>query len=160
MIDENFSHCGAGYIGRVATSILLKRGFDVTVLDDCSTGHRESVSESVRFIEGSILNHDDIAQGLIDCQAVLHFAGLSIVADSMKYPDRYWQVNVDGAKNLLDGMRRVKVEKLVFSSSAAVYGEVKSIPIAESAATHPTNPYGATKLAIEKLIEAEIKIQS
>ena len=148
---------GAGYIGSVATAILLERGFDVTVLDDCSTGHRDAVSSQAKFIEGSVLNPESIALALADCSAVFHFAAKSLVGESVEKPDLYFDVNVNGTRNLLDQMAKAKISKLVFSSTAATYGEPEVIPITEVANTKPTSPYGTTKLAVDQMITEEAK---
>jgi UDP-glucose 4-epimerase len=148
---------GAGYIGSVATAILLERGFDVTVLDDCSTGHRDAVSSQAKFIEGSVLNPESVALALADCSAVLHFAAKSLVGESVEKPDLYFDVNVNGTRNLLDQMAKAKISKLVFSSTAATYGEPEVIPITEGANTKPTSPYGTTKLAVDQMVTEEAK---
>ena len=105
---------GAGYIGSTATAILLERGFDVTVLDDCSTGHPDAVQGEAKFIGGSILDTDVVATALSGCDAVLHFAAKSLVGESVEKPDLYHEVNVNGTKNLLDQMAIAKISKLVF----------------------------------------------
>ena len=148
---------GAGYIGSVATAILLERGFDVTVLDDCSSGHRDAVSSQAKFIEGSVLNPESIALALADCSAVFHFAAKSLVGESVEKPDLYFDVNVNGTRNLLDQMAKAKISKLVFSSTAATYGEPEVIPITEGSKTKPTSPYGTTKLAVDQMITEEAK---
>jgi UDP-glucose 4-epimerase len=148
---------GAGYIGSVATAILLERGFDITVLDDCSTGHRDAVSSQAKFIEGSVLNPESIALALADCSAVFHFAAKSLVGESVEKPDLYFDVNVNGTRNLLDQMAKAKISKLVFSSTAATYGEPEVIPITEGSKTKPTSPYGTTKLAVDQMITEEAK---
>lgn len=137
--------------------MLLTQGFDVTVLDDCSTGHADAVPSSIRFINGSLLDRGAIAQSLKDCKSVMHFAGRSLVGESVAKPELYWSVNVTGTRNLLDEMRTAAISQLVFSSSAATYGEPDVIPIPESATARPTNPYGATKLAIDAMITDESK---
>ncbi len=146
---------GAGYIGASAVEIMLGQGFDITVLDDCSTGHADSVPESVRFVRGSLLNPKEIADALMDVDAVIHFAGKSLVGESVEKPDLYHNVNVNGSRNLLDQMHIAGIKKLVFSSSAATYGEPVTIPIQENAPTAPTNPYGETKLAVDKMLGVE-----
>ena len=148
---------GAGYIGSVATAILLERGFEVTVLDDCSTGHRDAVIDGANFIEGSVLSEESLALALDDCGAVFHFAAKSLVGESVEKPDLYFGVNVNGTKNLLKQMSLAKISKLVFSSTAATYGEPEVTPITESAKTEPTSPYGSTKLAVDNLITEEAK---
>jgi len=148
---------GAGYIGSTATAILLERGFDVTVLDDCSTGHQDAVQGEAKFIEGSILDANVVASALSGCDAVLHFAAKSLVGESVEKPDLYHEVNVNGTKNLLDQMAIAKISKLVFSSTAATYGEPESIPITEESKTKPTSPYGTTKLAVDQMITEAAK---
>ena len=148
---------GAGYIGSAATAILLERGFDVTVLDDCSTGHRDAVAGGAKFINGSILDSQVVADALVDCDAVFHFAAKSLVGESVDKPDLYFDVNVNGTRNLLDQMSKANISKLVFSSTAATYGEPEVIPITEDAKPKPTSPYGTTKLAVDRMITDEAK---
>jgi UDP-glucose 4-epimerase len=146
---------GTGYIGSTAVEMLLNQGFDISILDDCSMGHADTVPAGVRFIKGSLLNSDEVADSLADCQAVMHFAGKSLVGESVEQPDLYHLVNVDGTRILLDEMRKQSISKIVFSSSAATYGEPNVLPILETSPTKPTNPYGATKLAIDQMITSE-----
>jgi UDP-glucose 4-epimerase len=146
---------GTGYIGSTAVEILLTQGFEISILDDCSTGHADTVPAGVRFVQGSLLNSDQVADALTGCAAVMHFAGKSLVGESVEKPDLYHSVNVDGTRILLDQMREQLINKIVFSSSAATYGEPKVVPILETSETIPTNPYGATKLAIDHMITAE-----
>ena len=146
---------GTGYIGSTAVEILLSQGYQISILDDCSTGHADTAPAGVTFIQGSLLNAGDLAQALVGVDAVMHFAGKSLVGESVEKPDMYQQVNVQGSRNLLDEMHKSGVTKLVFSSSAATYGEPEHVPILESAPTKPTNPYGATKLEIDQMITAE-----
>jgi UDP-glucose 4-epimerase len=146
---------GTGYIGSTAVEILLSQGFEISILDDCSMGHADTVPAGVRFIQGSLLNAHEVADALQGCEAVMHFAGKSLVGESVEKPDLYQSVNVDGTRILLDEMRKQSITKIVFSSSAATYGEPKVVPILETAETIPTNPYGATKLAIDHMITQE-----
>jgi UDP-glucose 4-epimerase len=146
---------GTGYIGSTAVEILLNQGFEITILDDCSMGHADTVPAGVRFVQGSLLNVGEVAEALSGCDAVMHFAGKSLVGESVEKPDLYHLVNVDGTRIVLDQMRKQKITKIVFSSSAATYGEPKVVPILETSETLPTNPYGATKLAIDHMITAE-----
>ena len=146
---------GTGYIGSTAVEILLGQGFEISILDDCSMGHADTVPAGVRFIEGSLLNAVEVADSLTGCDAVMHFAGKSLVGESVEKPDLYQSVNVDGTRVLLDQMHKQSIKKIVFSSSAATYGEPKVVPILETAETIPTNPYGATKLAIDHMITQE-----
>ncbi len=146
---------GTGYIGSTAVEILRNQGFEISVLDDCSTGHADTIPAGVRFIAGSLLNPSEVADSLAQCDAVMHFAGKSLVGESVEKPDLYHSVNVDGTRILLDEMHKQAITKIVFSSSAATYGEPKVVPILETSETQPTNPYGATKLAIDQMITAE-----
>ncbi len=144
---------GAGYVGSVVTAHLLEAGHQVTVLDDLSTGHREGVPAGAEFTEGRIQD----AAGVLDptYDAVLHFAACSQVGESVADPEKYWRNNVGGTTELLAAMRAVGVRTLVFSSTAATYGEPSKVPITEDDPTLPTNPYGATKLAVDHMISGE-----
>ena len=145
---------GAGYIGSVVAARLMEAGLRVTVLDDLSTGHRAGVPDGAEFVEGRV--HDTAARVLDDSYAaVLHFAASSQVGESVADPGKYWANNVVGSHLLLEAMRAAGVRRLVFSSTAAVYGEPESVPIPETARTAPTNPYGATKLAVDHMIAGE-----
>jgi UDP-glucose 4-epimerase len=147
---------GAGYIGSVVTLHLLRAGHEVTVLDDLSTGHAEAVPDGARFVDGGIA--ETAAAVLADGPAydgVLHFAAKALVGESVEHPERYWHTNVAGTLALLDAMRATAVPRLVFSSSAATYGEPDEVPIPETAPTRPTNPYGASKLAVDLMITSE-----
>ena len=146
---------GAGFIGSVTAHILLSQGFEVTVLDDCSTGHAEAIPPKAKFVHGSLLDKMAIREALEGCSSVIHFAGKSLVNESVTHPDLYWQVNVEGSRNLLREMRDASISRIVFSSSASTYGQPESVPIAENAPARPTNPYGETKLATEQLISEE-----
>ena len=146
---------GTGYIGSTAVEILLTQGYEISILDDCSMGHADTVPAGVRFVQGTLLNPTDVADALTGCDAVMHFAGKSLVGESVEKPDLYHSVNVDGTRILLDEMHKQSINKIVFSSSAATYGEPKVVPILESSETEPTNPYGATKLAIDHMITKE-----
>lgn len=144
---------GAGYVGSVVAAHLLQAYHEVTVLDDLSTGHREGVPAGVHFIEGRIR---DAAKWLDPSyDAVLHFAAFSQVGESVVNPEKYWRNNVGGTMDLLAAMRDAGVRTLVFSSTAATYGEPKATPITESAETAPTSPYGASKLAVDHMISGE-----
>jgi len=145
---------GAGYIGSTATAILADRGYEVVVLDDLSMGHADAVDPRATFIEGSILDADLLRNALVGCEAVIHFAGKSLVGESVEKPELYHQVNVDGSQNLLEAMAIHGIDKIVFSSSAATYGQPIDNPITEESFASPTNPYGASKLAIDKMITA------
>ncbi|WP_432586935.1 UDP-glucose 4-epimerase GalE [Streptomyces sp. HD1123-B1] len=144
---------GAGYVGSVVAAHLLEAGHQVTVLDDLSTGHRAGVPAGAEFIEGRIQDAGKWLDPSFD--AVLHFAASSQVGESVVRPEKYWANNVGGTTDLLAAMRDAGVRTLVFSSTAATYGEPDEVPITEDAATAPTNPYGATKLAVDHMIGGE-----
>ncbi|MFD9966967.1 UDP-glucose 4-epimerase GalE [Streptomyces sp. NPDC059011] len=144
---------GAGYVGSVVAAHLLEAGHEVTVLDDLSTGFREAVPDGAAFVEGRV---QDAARHIgPSYDGVLHFAAYSQVGESVAQPGRYWENNVGGTMALLAAMRSAGVRKLVFSSTAATYGEPASTPITESDPTAPTSPYGATKLAVDHMIGGE-----
>ncbi|WP_414720716.1 UDP-glucose 4-epimerase GalE [Streptomyces sp.] len=144
---------GAGYVGGVVAAHLIEAGHRVTVLDDLSTGLRDGVPRGADFVEGRVQDAAKILDGSYD--AVLHFAASSQVGESVADPEKYWRNNVAGTLELLAAMRESGVRTLVFSSTAATYGEPAAIPITESAATAPTNPYGASKLAVDHMIGGE-----
>jgi len=142
---------GAGYVGSVSVERLVDQGHEVTVLDTLVTGHRRAVVEGATFVEGSVGDPDVLARTLRDrgIEAVLHCAARSLVGQSMVDPALYYHENVVGGITLLDTLRAAGVDRIVFSSTAAVYGEPERIPILESDPTRPVNPYGASKLAFE-----------
>ena len=142
---------GAGYIGSVVTAALLAEGHEVTVLDDLSTGHADAVPAGATLARASL--HDS-ATVLADVrpEAVLHFAAKSLVGASQQQPEDYWRTNVGGSLALLEAMRAVDCRRIVFSSTAATYGEPGSVPIREDAPTRPTNTYGASKLAVDHML--------
>jgi UDP-glucose 4-epimerase len=142
---------GAGYVGSVCAARLVEAGHEVVVIDDLSTGHADAVPDGCRFVQADIASDADtlLAEGF---DGVLHFAAKSLVAESMKEPGKYWQGNVVTSVRLLEAMRRHGTPRLVFSSTAATYGEPTEVPIKETAQTRPTNTYGATKLAIDHAI--------
>ena len=146
---------GAGYIGSVVAESLIDAGHDVTVIDNLTTGHRDAVPKQSRFVEGDIRDHSTMEKafdGGVD--AVLHFAALSIVEDSVRKPLEYFDNNVGGTLALLQAMQRADITQFIFSSSAAVYGQPERLPIEESAPCVPANPYGVSKLFVEKMLAA------
>ncbi|MFE6713014.1 UDP-glucose 4-epimerase GalE [Streptomyces sp. NPDC057695] len=144
---------GAGYVGSVVAAHLLERGHRVTVLDDLSTGFAEAVPAGADFVEGRVQDAARWLDGSYD--AVLHFAAFSQVGESVTVPEKYWENNVGGTMALLAALRFAGVRKLVFSSTAATYGEPAGGPITETAPTAPTSPYGASKLAVDHMIGGE-----
>jgi UDP-glucose 4-epimerase len=144
---------GAGYIGSVVATQLLEAGHDVLVLDNLDTGHADAVPAGARFVEGSIADAEEVlASGV---EAVLHFAAKSLVAESVAAPELYWHNNVVGSLALLDAMRRTGVRRIVFSSTAATYGEPAVSPITEDSPAVPINPYGQSKLAVDHMLAGE-----
>jgi UDP-glucose 4-epimerase len=144
---------GAGYIGSVVAAQLLEAAHDVVVLDDLSTGHRDAVPEGATFVEGRIQQAGDVLDGSFD--GVLHFAAKSLVAESVAKPELYWDNNVVGTLALIAAIRSAGVPRLVFSSTAATYGEPRSTPIREDDPAVPINPYGQSKLAVDMAIAGE-----
>ncbi|MFE9561054.1 UDP-glucose 4-epimerase GalE [Streptomyces sp. NPDC006487] len=144
---------GAGYVGGVVAAHLLEAGHEVTVLDDLSTGFRSGVPSGAAFIEGRIQDAAEYLDPSYD--GVLHFAASSQVGESVVNPGKYWENNVGGTLALLAAMRGAGVRRLVFSSTAATYGEPGDGPLTESSVTAPTNPYGASKLAVDHMIAGE-----
>ena len=142
---------GAGYVGSVCAAHLVAAGHDVTVIDDLSTGHKDAVPDGARLVEADLAEAADdvLAEGF---DGVLHFAAKSLVAESVQRPELYWGGNVVTTFRLLEAMRRHGTPRLVFSSTAATYGEPEQVPIREDAPTRPTNPYGASKLAMDHAI--------
>ena len=145
---------GAGYIGSHMTALLLEKDFEVVVADNLSTGHWEAA-------KGAKLRVGDLRDGAFldrlfsefKIDGVINFAAFSLVGESVKEPLKYYDNNVGGSISMLQAMRRHGVDKIVFSSTAAVYGEPEKQPIEETDRTNPTNPYGETKLAIEKMLK-------
>ena len=144
---------GAGYIGSIVARKLLSAGHELVVLDNLERGHREAVPPGARLIVADLQDRDALLDIVVEgYDGVLHFAALSLVGESMTLPDRYWRNNVGGTLNLLEAMIAADVPRLVFSSTAAVYGQPEQVPIREDAPQRPTNPYGASKLAVDGMI--------
>jgi UDP-glucose 4-epimerase len=142
---------GAGYIGSVCAAHLVEAGHQVVVVDDLTTGHADAVPPGCEFVEGDVAKVAGpvLASGV---DGVLHFAARSLVGESVAHPERYWQGNVETTLSLLEAIRTYGTPRLVFSSTAAVYGEPERVPVTEDARTAPGNPYGASKLAIDHAI--------
>ena len=142
---------GAGYVGSVCTQVLLERGPAVVVVDDLSTGHGDAVPAGAPLVAADMVEAAPalLAEGI---DGVLHCAAKSLVGESVSAPELYWHGNVIKTLQLLEAMRAARTPRLVFSSTAATYGEPESVPIDEDAPTRPTNAYGATKLAIDHAI--------
>ncbi|WP_455760829.1 UDP-glucose 4-epimerase GalE [Eshraghiella crossota] len=146
---------GAGYIGSHTVYALIEKGVDVVVIDNLETGHIEAVHEKARFYKGDIRDRAFV-DSVLDKEkidAVIHFAANSLVGESMVNPLKYYDNNVNGTKVLLQSMVAHGLDKIVFSSTAATYGEPEKVPILETDRTEPTNTYGETKLAMEKMFK-------
>ena len=146
---------GAGYIGSHTALELVKSGRDVVIADSLVTGYKKAIPEKARFYQGDIRDFEFLdnlfQQEKID--AVIHFAAYSLVGESVANPLKYYGNNLYGTKILLEAMVKNNIDKIVFSSTAATYGEPENIPVLESDRTCPTNPYGETKLAVEKMFK-------
>lgn len=146
---------GAGYIGSHTVLELLKREEEVVVIDNLQKGHTAALLSGAKFFEGDLRDPAFLDQVFTENEidAVVHFAADSLVGESVENPLKYYDNNVGGAITLLKAMSKHNVKKIVFSSTAAVYGEPDQVPILETLLTNPTNPYGETKLAIEKMLK-------
>lgn len=147
---------GAGYIGSVVVEETLNAGHKTVVYDNLVKGHREMVAPDAVFVEGDLLDGELLANALRDhnIEAVIHMAAYSLVGESVSDPAKYYRNNVAAGLSILDAMREYGVTKIVFSSTAAVYGEPERQPVEEADRTAPTNPYGDTKLAFEHALKA------
>lgn len=146
---------GAGYIGSICVRLLLDAGHQVVVVDDLSTGHQDAVDPRAELVSARV--HDAADWMTPDFDAVLHFAAASLVGESVQHPELYWDNNVVGAIRLLDAVRRAGIPRMVFSSTAAVYGNDAGVPLTEESPAAPINPYGASKLAIDHMLAAEAR---
>ena len=143
---------GAGFIGSVLSSYLLDHGYEVVVVDDLSTGHSKTIDSRASFIQASILNKAALVEVLAGVNTVIHCAAKSLVEESVSSPELYKQINTEGSRILLEAMSEAKVLNIIFSSTAAVYGDSKIQPILESFEIIPVNPYGKSKIEAERLI--------
>jgi UDP-glucose 4-epimerase len=145
---------GAGYIGSVCAELLLDEGHTVAVFDNLSEGHHAAIDSRAEFIEGDLGTIDQIQSALKEFQpdAVMHFAASALVGESMQNPSKYFRNNIGNGLNLLDGMIATGVKRLVFSSTCAIFGPPKRVPIDETLEKHPINPYGESKLGFEQVL--------
>ena len=146
---------GAGYIGSITVQTLKKAGFEPIIFDNLVTGHKESVTQE-KFYQGDLVKDFNLLEKVLKeekPEAVIHFAAMSLVGESVQNPQKYFTNNLKGVLNLLEMMMKNKVLKIVFSSTAAVYGEPQKIPIEEDDPKAPTSPYGESKLMIEKILD-------
>ena len=143
---------GAGFIGSVLTTYLLDHGYELVVLDDLSTGQIKTIDSRASLIQANILEKSALVAALVGVNTVIHCAAKSLVEESLSKPDLYGQVNTEGTRFLLEAMKETGVSNIVFSSTAAVYGDSKIQPILESTEINPVNPYGRSKIEAERLI--------
>ena len=145
---------GAGYIGSVCAELLLDEGHVVAILDNLSEGHRRALDPRAEFIQGDLEDRQSIEKLLAKQKpdAVMHFAANALVGESMQNPSKYFRNNIANGLNLLDAMVSGGVEKIVFSSTCAIFGPPERVPIDENTPTRPINPYGESKLAFEKIL--------
>ncbi|MEV6345734.1 UDP-glucose 4-epimerase GalE [Actinoplanes sp. NPDC051851] len=146
---------GAGYVGSVTSRLLLDAGHEVVVLDNLRTGFREAVAPDATFVEADIADAARVLTPEAGFDAVLHFAGLIAAGESMAKPELYWHENVVKSLALLDAIRAARVPRVIFSSTAAVYGNPVEVPISETAAKAPTSTYGSTKLTFDLALTSE-----
>ncbi|GAA1599752.1 UDP-glucose 4-epimerase GalE [Actinoplanes couchii] len=146
---------GAGYVGSVTSRLLLDAGHEVVVLDNLRTGFREAIAPDATFVEGDIADAARVLTPEAGFDAVLHFAGLIAAGESMAKPELYWHENVVKSLALLDAIRAAKVPRVIFSSTAAVYGNPVELPITETAIKAPTSTYGSTKLTFDLALTSE-----
>ena len=149
---------GAGYIGSVLVNKLIDAGHQVNVIDDLSNGFVENVGENANFINGSILDDDKLNQALDGVEAVFHLAAKIRVEEGEKQPELYKKVNIDGTLNLINKCINKNIKKLVFASTAAVYGDPEDFPVNENSKVSPVNVYGVTKLEIDKYLEKNAEL--
>ena len=145
---------GAGYIGSVTAELLLDEGHEVAILDNLIEGHRRAVDSRAQFIQGDLADRDQIERALSNTRpdAVMHFAAYALVPESMRDPSKYFRNNVSNGLNLLDAMLTTGVQRIIFSSTCALFGPPDRVPIDETAPARPANPYGESKLAFEKIL--------
>ena len=145
---------GAGYIGSHAVDTLVNEGYDTIVVDSLVTGHKAAINEKAKFYQGDILDEpflNDVFEKE-NIEVVMHFAAFSLVSESMTKPLKYFKNNTAGLVTLLEVMKEHNVDKIVFSSTAATYGVPETLPITENSTTAPINPYGESKLMMEKIM--------
>src|SRR5207249_6130869 len=145
---------GAGYIGSVCAELLLNEGHEVAIFDNLSEGHRGAVDSRTHFIEGELADRREIQTALSNhrSDAVMHFAANALVGESMQNPSKYFRNNICNGLNLLDAMVAAGIQRIVFSSTCAIFGPPDRVPIDETAPARPISPYGESKLAFEKIL--------
>src|SRR5213079_3418986 len=145
---------GAGYIGSVCSELLLNEGHEVAIFDNLIEGHRRAVDSRARFIEGDLADRGQIERALSNTRpdAVMHFAAYALVPESMHDPSKYFRNNIANGLNLLDAVVARGVQRIIFSSTCAIFGPPERVPIDETAHPRPVSPYGESKLAFEKIL--------
>jgi UDP-glucose 4-epimerase len=146
---------GAGYIGSNVAALLLEAGHEVVVLDNLSEGRESNIPEGAEFVKADVSDFGKVFSRADKIDAVLHFASSLSAGESVKKPEKYWQNNTVASLALIEDMRQLGIKKLIFSSTAAVYGNPEVTPITEDARTAPLNPYGMSKLAVDMIISSE-----
>jgi UDP-glucose 4-epimerase len=146
---------GAGYVGSNVAALLIEAGHEVIVLDNLSQGRRAGVPDGARFVAADVADFGTVFSAADKIDAVLHLAAYLSVGESVTKPELYWSNNTIASLRLLSALRDLGIKKLIFSSTAAVYGNPETTPITEDAPTRPTNPYGMTKLAVDMAISGE-----
>jgi len=146
---------GAGYIGSVCAELLLDEGHEVAIFDNLTEGHRRAVDPRAIFIQGELADRMRVQAALSDARpdAVMHFAANALVGESMRDPSKYFRNNICNGLNLLDAMIAARVQRIVFSSTCAIFGPPERLPIDEATPARPINPYGESKLAFEKILQ-------
>lgn len=146
---------GAGYIGSVTTKMLIDDGHEAVVFDSLERGHRSAVDARATFIQGDLRDRSSILKAVSDAKpdVVMHFAAYALVGESMEHPERYFDNNVRGGIHLAEAMLKARVRKIVFSSTCATYGEPDQAVITEHTIQRPTNPYGESKLMLERILD-------
>src|SRR6266513_562286 len=145
---------GAGYIGSVCSELLMDEGHEVTIFDNLIEGHRRALDSRAQFIQGDLADRGKIGAALSGTRpdAVMHFAAYALVPESMRDPSKYFRNNISNGLNLLDAMVAAQVQRIIFSSTCAIFGPPEHVPINETAPARPINPYGESKLAFEKIL--------
>jgi len=146
---------GAGYIGSVCAELLLDEGHEVTIFDNLTEGHQRAVDSRANFIQGELADRAGIQAALSNARpdAVMHFAANALVGESMRDPSKYFRNNICNGLNLLDAMIATGIQRIVFSSTCAIFGFPERLPIEETTPARPINPYGESKLAFEKILQ-------
>ncbi len=148
---------GAGYIGSVTSHLLAERGFEVVIYDDLSTGNLEMIPQNSTFIQGNVLDFEETFSAMRGCDAIIHFAGRALVSESFVKSAEYMSINSEGSNNLFEAAIKAGIDKIVVASSCAVYGDEYLFPISELETENPINPYGDSKLQMDRRLSAKVE---